>query len=70
MKQIEEPSYFQLLKGQALLCITRYVEIISIKHKEMFPQLLKTSCSCVGPENEIPVRTIAMRSFSMFSRKI
>lgn len=33
MKHIEDPGYLQLLKGQAILCITRYTEIISIKHK-------------------------------------
>jgi hypothetical protein len=51
MKHIEDPSYLQLLKGQAILCITRYTEIISIKHKELFVPLLKTVFVAVGGNN-------------------
>jgi hypothetical protein len=51
MKHIEDPSYLQLLKGQAILCITRYTEIISIKHRELFVPLLKTVFMAVAGNN-------------------
>jgi hypothetical protein len=51
MRHIEDPSYLQLLKGQAILCITRYTEIISIKHKELFIPLLKTVFIAVAGDN-------------------
>lgn len=70
MKHIEDPSYLQLLKGQAILCITRYTEIISIKHKELFTPLLRTAFIAVSSNNDTPIRVIGCRAISMFSRKI
>lgn len=70
MKHIEDPGYLQLLKGQAILCLTRYTEIISIRHKELFVPLLRTVFVAVASGNDLPVRIICCRAIAMFSRKV
>lgn len=59
-----------LLKGQSIYCLTRFTEIISIKYRELFTDLI-TSCSiCVSDIFPIAVRVAACKIIAIYFRKI
>ena len=70
MKQVKEEDYYSLLKGQSLYCLTRFIEIISIKYRSLFPELLAASLSCNLNGAPLALRIIACRAASSFLKKI
>lgn len=53
-----------------MYCLTRFTEIISIKYKELFCELVASTCTCVAETYPTPVRVAACKTFTIFFRKI
>ena len=58
------------MKGQSLYCLTRFTEIISIKYKDMFSELVASCCNCVDENYPTAVRVAACKTLTIFLRKI
>jgi len=70
VRQIREEDYYSLLKGQSLYCLTRFTEIISIKFRSLFPELLASALCCNLEGAPLSLRTIACKATSAFLKKI
>jgi hypothetical protein len=70
VRQVRESDYYALLKGQSLYCLTRFTEIISIKYRTLFSDLVAAALSCNVPDNPLSLRLIAAKATSSFLRKI
>ena len=70
MKQIREEDYYSLLKGQSLFCLTRFIEIISIKFRHLLSGLFAASISCNLASAPLSLRVVACKASSSFLKKI
>jgi hypothetical protein len=70
VRQIKEEDYYSLLKGQSLYCLTRFTEIISIKYRALFGELITAAASCNNNSSPLPLRLISCKALSMFLKKI
>ena len=70
LNQIKDDDYYALLKGQSLYCLTRFTEIISIKYRDLFKDLLVASTFCLLPGMPISVKVVGCKAFTTFSRKV
>lgn len=59
-----------LLKGQTLYCLTRFTEIISIRYKHLFTDLVVGCSTCVNEAYPTAIRVTACKSLTIFLRKI
>lgn len=59
-----------MLKGQSLYCLTRYTEIISIRYKDMFPELVISCSYSVADIYPTAIRVAGCKSLTIFFRKI
>lgn len=62
MGLIDNEQMKNILKARALWCITKFCEILGIKHREMFIPLFEIASKCLGEIYELPVRLIAVKS--------
>lgn len=58
------------LKGQSLYCLTRFTEIISIKYRGLFCDLVAACSSCAQELYPIAVRVATCKILTIFLRKI
>lgn len=65
MYEMDNPLTPPILRARTLWTVTKFCEIVGVKHKELFVPLLKISILCLSPANEIPVRLIAAKSASL-----
>ena len=70
MRQVREEDYYSLLKGQSLYCLTRFIEIISIKYRNLFSDLLAAAISCNLNGAPLSLRVISCKAASAFLKKI
>lgn len=70
IRQVRDEEYYSLLKGQSLYCLTRFTEIISIKYRHLFGELLTAAASCNNVSAPLPLRVVACKALSMFLKKI
>lgn len=70
IRQVRDEEYYSLLKGQSLYCLTRFTEIISIKYRHLFGELLTAAASCSNVSAPLPLRVVACKALSMFLKKI
>jgi hypothetical protein len=70
VRQVREEDYYSLLKGQSLYCLTRFTEIISIKFKTLFSELVGAAFVCNLPDAPLSLRVIACKAGSAFLKKI
>jgi hypothetical protein len=73
MKQFEIEEFDAstcLLKGQSLYCLTRFTEIISIRYKHLFTDLIANCSACVADIYPTAIRVAACKSITIFLRKI
>lgn len=70
VRQIRDEDYYSLLKGQSLYCLTRFIEIISIKYKHLFSDLIGAALSCNLPGAALALRVVACKSMSSFLKKV
>ena len=53
-----------------MFCLTRFIEIISIKYKNLFSELLAAAISCNLNGAPLSLRVIACKAASAFLKKI
>lgn len=73
IKQFEVEDYDPsvcLLKGQTLYCLTRFTEIISIRYKNLFTDLVTHCGTCVSEAYPVAIRVATCKSLTIFFRKI
>lgn len=73
MKQFmleDNSKSMSLLRGQSIYCLTRFTEIISIKYKELFTDLIASSSVCVSELFPNAVRVAACKILSIYFRKL
>lgn len=70
VRQVKEEDYYSLLKGQSLYCLTRFTEIISIKYRYLFGELITAAASCNNSSSPLPLRVVSCKALSMFLKKI
>lgn len=68
VRQVREEEYYALLKGQSLYCLTRFTEIISIKYRPLFADLVLAAASCLP--DCLPLQLIACKALAIFLKKI
>ncbi|HRC88013.1 MAG TPA: hypothetical protein PK413_20695, partial [Thermoanaerobaculia bacterium] len=70
VRQVREEDYYSLLKGQSLYCLTRFTEIISIKYRHLFGELVVAAAAANNAAAPLPLRVVACKALSMFLKKI
>ena len=73
MKQFESDDHnieTFTLKGQSLYCLTRFTEIISIKYRALFSELVASCCVCTQEIYPDAVRLATCKIITIFLRKI
>lgn len=69
MNLIDNPKSKNILRARVLWCISKFCEILGVKHKELFVPLFAKSSRCLSEQYEVPVRLVAAKSLSL-SEKI
>lgn len=70
VRQVREEDYYSLLKGQSLYCLTRFTEIISIKYRPLFADLVIAASSCLLSDYPVPLQLIACKALAIFLKKM
>ncbi len=65
MNVIDSPKSKNILRARVLWCITKFCEILGVKHKELFLPLFENASKCLYEEYEVPVRLIATKSVAL-----
>lgn len=62
---IDNPISKNILKARVLWCISKFCEILGVKHRELFIPLFENASKCISEYYDVPVRIIAAKSVSL-----
>ena len=65
MNVIDNPKSRNILRARVLWCITKFCEILGVKHKELFLPLFENASKCLSEDFELPVRLVATKSVAL-----
>ena len=65
MNLIDNPKSKNILRARVLWCISKFCEILGVKHKELFVPLFENASRCISEQYDVPVRIVAAKSLAL-----